>query len=147
MKKGKEKIKLRKWYRRVYEKCLTKAQTMMPDKKKISNKIRKARKIIERLHNIPRCDALSKNICNLCDLISDYLDSTYTKLPLATILAAVAGILYVVLPIDALADFIPALGWLDDAAVLWFVIETEQKDINEYLEWKSNQESNEKLLR
>ena len=39
MKKGKEKIKLRKWYRRVYEKCLTKAQTMMPDKKKISNKI------------------------------------------------------------------------------------------------------------
>ena len=138
MKKRKEKIKLRKWYRRVYEKCLTKAQAMMPDKKKISNKIKKARKIFERLHNIPRCDALSKNICNLCDLISDYLDGVYTNLPLATILASVAGILYLVLPIDALADFIPVLGWLDDAAVLGFVIETEQKDINEYLEWKAN---------
>ena len=112
----------------------------MPDKSKISNKIRKARKIFERLHNIPRCDDLSKNICNLCDLISDYLDGTYTNLPLATILASVAGILYLVLPIDALADFIPVLGWLDDAAVLGFVIATEQKDINEYLEWKVSQE-------
>jgi uncharacterized membrane protein YkvA (DUF1232 family) len=146
MKKRKEKIKLRKWYRRVYEKCLTKAQAMMPDKKKISNKIKKARKIFERLHNIPRCDALSKNICNLCDLISDYLDGVYTNLPLATILASVAGILYLVLPIDALADFIPVLGWLDDAAVLGFVIATEQKDINEYLEWKANKENGENLL-
>ena len=146
MKKRKEKIKLRKWYRRVYEKCLTKAQAMMPDKKKISNKIKKARKIFERLHNIPRCDALSKNICNLCDLISDYLDGVYTNLPLATILASVAGILYLVLPIDALADFIPVLGWIDDAAVLGFVIATEQKDINEYLEWKANKENGENLL-
>ena len=146
MKKRKEKIKLRKWYRRVYEKCLTKAQAMMPDKKKISNKIKKARKIFERLHNVPRCDALSKNICNLCDLISDYLDGVYTNLPLATILASVAGILYLVLPIDALADFIPVLGWIDDAAVLGFVIATEQKDINEYLEWKANKENGENLL-
>ena len=146
MKKSKEKIKLRKWYRRVYEKCLTKAQAMMPDKKKISNKIKKARKIFERLHNIPRCDALSKNICNLCDLISDYLDGVYTNLPVATILASVAGILYLVLPTDALADFIPVIGWLDDAAVLGFVIATEQKDINEYLEWKANEENGENLL-
>ena len=146
MKKRKEKIKLRKWYSPVYEKCLTKAQAMMPDKKKISNKIRKARRILERLHNIPRCDALSKNICNLCDLISDYLDGVYTNLPLATILASVAGILYLVLPTDASADFIPVLGWLDDAAVLGFVIATEQKDINEYLEWKANKENGENLL-
>ena len=146
MKKEKEKNQIKKRYKRVYEKCLAKAQTLLPDKKKISNKIRKARKIFERLHNIPRCDVLSKNICNLCDLISDYLDGTYTNLPLATILASVAGILYLVLPLDALADFIPVLGWLDDAAVLRFVILTEQNDINEYLEWKANQENSENLL-
>lgn len=141
MKKAKDKIKLRKLYRRVYEKCFIKAQAILFDKKKISKKIRKARKIFERLHNIPRCDAISKNICNFCDLISDYLDGAYTNLPVATILAALAGILYLVLPTDVLADFIPILGWIDDAAVLRFVILTEQKDINEYLNWKVNQEN------
>ena len=41
-----------------------------------------------------------------------------------------------VLPFDVLVDFIPVLGWLDDAAVLGFIVATEQKDITEYLKWK-----------
>lgn len=144
--KSKEKIKLKKRYERIYQKCLSRASKIIPDKKKISEKIRKSRKIFERLRNIPRCDVLSKNICDLCDLLSDYLDGTYTKLPLATIIASTAGILYLVLPLDALADFIPFIGWLDDATVLAFVIATEQNDINEYLKSKYNQEDNTELL-
>ena len=91
------------------------------------------------MHNIPRFETLSKQICNLCDLLSDYLDGTYTNLPTATIIALIGGLLYLVLPIDAIADFIPWFGLLDDAAVLGFVIAAEQNDVNEYLEWKSNQ--------
>ncbi len=132
----KPKAKLRKSYKRVYEKCIQKAKKIVPDKKKISQKIKKARKIFERLHNIPRCDTLSKNICNFCDLLSDYLDGTYTNLPLATFVALIAGILYLVLPFDVFADFIPILGWVDDAAVLSFIVATEQNDVNEYLKWK-----------
>ena len=96
----KKRAKLRKSYKRVYEKCILKAKKIVPDKKKISQKIKKARKIFERLHNIPRCDTLSKHICNFCDLLSDYLDGTYTNLPLATFVALIAGILYLVLPFD-----------------------------------------------
>lgn len=129
-------LSLGKKYTFVYEKCKAKASKIAPDKKKIGKNIKKARKIFERLHNIPRFDKFSKHICDFCDLLSDYCDGAYTNLPVATLVALIAGVLYVVLPIDVLADFIPLLGWLDDAAVLSFIVKTEQNDVNEYLRWK-----------
>ena len=128
---------LKKSYRRVYDKCITKARKMMPNRHKISKTLRKARKIFERLHNIPRFNAFSDNICNFCDLLSDYFEGTYKNLPLSTIVAVLAGVLYLVLPFDVLADYIPVLGWIDDMAVLGFIVKAEQNDIKEYLSWKN----------
>ena len=99
--------------------------------------LRKARKLFERLHNVPRFDTFSKNICNFCDLLSDYFGGVYKNPPLATVVAILGGILYLILPLDVLADFIPVLGWIDDIAVLSFIVKAEQNDIKEYLEWKN----------
>jgi len=131
--------KMKKSYKKLYEKCVAKAKKMMPNKMKISKTIKKARKIIERLHNIPKCRVLAENVCNFCDLLSDYFAGIYQNLPLATIVAVLGGLLYVVLPIDILADFIPVLGWLDDAAVVAFIVAAEQNDVKEYLVWKKQQ--------
>ena len=122
-----------------YEKQCVKAEKILGNGKKVAKVLRKARKIFERLHNIPRCDGLCKNICCFCDLLSDYFDGNYSNLPLSTIVALLAGLLYLVLPIDVIADYLPILGYLDDAAVLGFVIAAEHNDIKEYLEWKKQQ--------
>ena len=111
----------------------------MPNKLKISKALRKARKIFERLRNIHRFDVFSDNICSFCDLLSDYFEGTYKNLPLSTIVAVLAGVLYLVLPFDALADYIPVLGWIDDMAVLGFIVKAEQNDIEEYLGWKAKE--------
>lgn len=131
--------KLKEIYKRKYEKQCLKAEKLIRDKKKISKALRKARKIIERLRNIPKWESLVLNICNLCDLLSDYFDGNYPNLPLATIVAIVGGLLYVVLPIDALPDVLPLIGWVDDAAVLAFVVTTERNDVSEYLDWRKSQ--------
>lgn len=132
--KNKE-LTLKKRYKIVYDKCIAKAYKMMPNKHKISKALRKARKIFERLHNIPRFDNFSDNICNFCDLLSDYFEGKYKNLPLSTIVAVLAGVLYVVLPFDVLVDYIPVLGWLDDVTVMSFIAQAEQNDIKEYLSW------------
>ena len=131
-------IPLKKSYKRVYDKCVAKARKIMPNRHKISKALRKARKIFERLHNIPRFDAFSDNICDFCDLLSDCFEGTYKNLPLSTIVAVLAGVLYLVLPFDVLADYIPVLGWIDDMAVLGFIVKAEQNDIKEYLGWKAS---------
>ena len=125
--------------RRVYRKCLGRAGKMVPDRERISQTIRKARRIFERLQNLPRCRGLCRHICDFCDLLSDYFDGTYPNLPLSTIVAVLGGLLYLVLPTDAIADFFPLLGYLDDAGVLAFVIATEKEDMKEYLDWKQRQ--------
>ena len=135
---------LKKSYKRLYEKCTLKAQKILPNKKKISKTIKKARRIFEKLRNLPRSHAFVENICSFCDLLSDYFEGIYKSLPLSTIVAFLAGLLYLILPIDVFADFIPILGWVDDAAVLAFVVKAEQNDVKDYLKWKAGQPSDKK---
>lgn len=138
----KEKKSLTRLQSRFYEKQRVRAKKMLPDREKISRTIKRARKILERLRNLPRCKKLTDNICCFCDLLSDYFDGSYQNFPLSTIVAFLAGLLYLVVPLDVLADLIPIAGWLDDAAVLGFVINAERNDIKEYLTWKQTQALN-----
>lgn len=138
----KRKENLRKSYSRVYEKCLLKAQKILPNKIKISQKIKKARKILSKLENIPRFKSLSKDIGDFCDLLTDYLDGRYTKFPIATIVYFLGGLLYFVLPFDAMPDILPFFGWLDDAGVIAFILKKEHDEIQNYLKWKKNNSVN-----
>lgn len=40
--------------------------------------------------------------------------------PQLNALLAVLAVAYAISPVDAVPDFIPVLGWLDDGLVLWF---------------------------
>ena len=122
--------------KRLYRRCVERAGRMMPNREKVGKTIRKARKIFERLQNLPRCRGLSRDICDFCDLLSDYLEGVYPNLPLSTIVAVLGGLIYLVLPVDAIADIFPVFGFLDDAGVLAFVVATEKADMKEYLHWR-----------
>ncbi len=64
----------------------------------------------------------------LYDLI---VDRTFKLKP--STLAVIAGVLaYVVMPIDVIPDFIPALGWIDDTFVLATTISTVAEEIDRY---------------
>ena len=134
-------ITLSKKHLKVYSKCEKKAKKIIPDKAAVSRTIRKARKIIERLKNIPKLEGLTANICNFCDLLADYFDGIYTNPPLSTVVTLVGGLLYLILPFDVISDLIPALGWIDDTAVVAVILKTEQREVGEYLKWKESQQS------
>jgi len=59
-------------------------------------------------------------------MTSDYKISNKTKLIIAGTLA------YVVLPIDVIPDFIPVVGWLDDAFVLGLAMTTLSEEIESF---------------
>lgn len=124
---------------RLYHRCVEKAKRILGNRKKVGKTIRSARKILEKFRFIPKFKELSGHICDFCDLLADYFDDLYPNLPLATIAALLGGLLYLVLPFDAIADFFPAIGWIDDAAVLAFVMKAEQSDMKKYQSWKKQQ--------
>ena len=46
---------------------------------------------------------------------------------------------YLVSPLDIIPDFLPIVGFVDDATVFALVVSSFQSDLNAYKEWKKNQ--------
>lgn len=73
-------------------------------------------------------------------LIKAYARGRYRTIPWNSLLILVAAVVYFVMPIDAIPDFILGLGLLDDAALLGWALKTFKSDIDVFLEWEAGQE-------
>jgi uncharacterized membrane protein YkvA (DUF1232 family) len=65
-----------------------------------------------------------------------YIRREYTKVPWGSIVLVVVAIIYFVSPLDLIPDWIPLAGFVDDAAVIGFVIKAIQNDLNAFLKWE-----------
>ena len=70
-------------------------------------------------------------------MLKAYANKEYQKVPWKTLLLAAGGILYFVSPIDLIPDFIPVIGYLDDAMVLLWIANSIKGDLEDFAEWES----------
>ena len=80
-----------------------------------------------------------KDVSLLLGLIKDYYLGNYRVVPYTTIAAAVVGLLYVINPIDLIPDFIPVIGYIDDAVVIALCLRMAERDLKKYALWKKSQ--------
>ncbi len=78
----------------------------------------------------------------LFSLIQDYFKGEYRKVPFWTIAAIVAALLYVLNPIDIIPDFIPGVGYIDDALVVAACLAMIEHDLHAYRDWKKKKSLN-----
>jgi uncharacterized membrane protein YkvA (DUF1232 family) len=69
-------------------------------------------------------------------LIKDYVQGNYRKLPFWSVASVAAALGYFLAPTDLIPDFIPGIGYLDDAAVLALVLSGIREDLKKYAEAK-----------
>jgi uncharacterized membrane protein YkvA (DUF1232 family) len=69
-------------------------------------------------------------------MIRDYVTGNYRELPWWSVASVAAALGYFLAPIDLIPDFIPGIGYLDDAAVLALVWNGIREDIKKYAEAK-----------
>jgi len=72
-----------------------------------------------------------------CRLLRAYTRREYTVIPWGSIVMVTVAILYFVSPIDLILDWLPLAGFVDDAAVLLFVIRQLRHDVDAFLTWES----------
>jgi len=75
-------------------------------------------------------------------MLRDFSTRKYTAVPWYIISSIGAALIYVISPLDLLPDFIPFIGYLDDATVLALCLNLVHKDIMIYKNWKENKLSN-----
>lgn len=69
-------------------------------------------------------------------MLGDIFTGKYKKIPVGSIAAIVCTLLYVLSPVDLIPDFVPVVGYLDDATILAACINFTRFDVEEY---KKNQ--------
>lgn len=72
-------------------------------------------------------------------LLQDYWAGNYTAVPWKLIASIGFAVAYLVSPLDIIPDFIPLLGFVDDAAVFALVVSSFQSELDNYQEWKKQQ--------
>jgi len=69
-------------------------------------------------------------------MIKCYASKEYRAVPWQTIVMSVTALLYFVTPLDAIADFIPFLGFADDLALITAVLASISGDIDSFTLWE-----------
>ncbi|NHN39095.1 DUF1232 domain-containing protein [Pseudomaricurvus alcaniphilus] len=69
-------------------------------------------------------------------LMGSYSSGTYREVPWRTLVALGGAMLYFVTPLDAVPDFIPLAGYLDDAFIFKLVFDLVGKDLEDYKRWR-----------
>ena len=112
---------------------LQKAEEFIRDEDKLESLLEQLEK---KLKTVPVAGGALSYIPALISLVRSFVKREYRKVPVATLLAIVATLLYWLAPMDVLMDIIPGIGFVDDAAVIAGALSMVKKDLNEYMMWR-----------
>jgi uncharacterized membrane protein YkvA (DUF1232 family) len=121
----------------LFDKALKKAERVIEDQQFISNLLDKAfmkmGQASERLYDVQ--DQLSAMI----RMVTAWLRRDYTEISPKALVALLAALIYFVNPFDLISDFIPFIGMLDDIAVITYVVNLFNKEIERFMDWENGQ--------
>jgi uncharacterized membrane protein YkvA (DUF1232 family) len=81
--------------------------------------------------------AVTDDFRALIRLVVAYARGHYREIPVDSLVIVVAGLIYVVSPLDLIPDTIPGVGVVDDAAVIGWVLKTVRGELDAFREWEA----------
>ena len=81
--------------------------------------------------------AVLDDVRALIRLVVAYARGLYRDIAIDKLIVLVAGLIYVVSPVDAIPDAVPVAGFLDDAAVIGWVIKSVRSELDAFREWEA----------
>ena len=91
----------------------------------------------EKLRSIDTVGSVLGEVPVLISLIRAYVKKEYTDIPYASIVAILGALLYLLAPVDLIADLTPGIGLVDDIAVIGFAMRIVKADLDVYKQWKN----------
>lgn len=122
------------------KKIWKKAKETAADKEGIKSTLSSAGKKLKRLaENSSELQELKSKLEILMRMVQAHLSGEYRAFPVSSILLIVFALLYFVTPTDLIPDFIPAIGFTDDASVVFLIVKKLNRDIKKFHLWEEEQ--------
>jgi uncharacterized membrane protein YkvA (DUF1232 family) len=83
-----------------------------------------------------RLNSVLDELSILVRMLKAWSTRSYTAIPVRSMVMVLAAILYFLLPLDFIPDFILGVGFLDDITVIGFVVQSIRKDIEKFRQWE-----------
>ncbi len=130
------------WIDRIFQQLRDQAEDHVNNEIKQQELMENADRKIARLRRGGMISNLLEDIKVLFEMVKSYMRGEYRDVPLETIIAIIIAIIYFVMPVDVVPDFIPG-GFFDDALVFTFVLNSIRGEIDVFRGWKINKMSEE----
>ena len=104
------------------------AKAFINDKEKMQNLLNRFKEFF----NNSSLEEIKDNMKEAFIYVSDVFSGRYKDYSMTALITLVAGMVYVVSPIDIIPDFIPVVGFTDDITVFLFVLKSVNDELERY---------------
>ena len=104
------------------------AKAFINDKEKMQNLLNRFKEFF----NNSSLEEIKDNMKEAFNYVSDVFSGRYKDYSMTALITLVAGMVYVVSPIDIIPDFIPVVGFTDDITAFLFVLKSVNDELERY---------------
>lgn len=120
-----------------FQNALRKAAGIASNNEKIADLISSVTdKMSDMDGNKKRASDFLKRIGTLLRMLKAYINGNYRQIPFKSLLMIIGALIYFMMPLDLIPDFIPVTGFADDISILFLVFGSINQDIEAFLEFE-----------
>ena len=123
-----------------FDKSKEKAKKLLEDEDKMDRFLERLEK---KLKHIPVVGGILSEIPTLISLVKAFIQKKYLEIPIGSVIAIVGALIYFLSPVDLIPDLLPAIGLVDDAAVLTLAFKLVHDDVVEFKDRREKNQSKE----
>ncbi len=123
-----------------FQKAKKRATSVVKDNQKLNQVIDSTKEKLDEVHlEDTKVYKLGERLRVITRMIGAFAKGQYKEVPWKTIMMLVAGLIYFLMPLDLLPDFIPVTGFIDDFTVIMLISGAFKQDIDDFLLWEQTE--------
>jgi len=124
---------------KVFQDALRKATGVATNPGQISNLIGSVKEKMSNMDGTKKqVSEFFEKVKTMLRMLRAYISGEYRQIPWKSLLMIIGSLIYFLMPIDLIPDFIPITGFADDISIIFLVFNSINEDINAFLEYEQS---------